>query len=291
MDFKSLNRRELQSLCKINKIPANITNVAMVDALKSLHIVVGIEEILNASHSEAAGSSIKSPENNEITSPRVPQTSIRTSNWKKVKNLETESVLATASRASHGVRKKLTGEGKAFMKTPLVSNARPKRPTTSIVKRESSVQKVYNTRRSSRLTEKKCAEACVTERDISRPVKIASFLEEVSVTSKISVESDSSSLEASNESNTLFGVTEYNVEEGSVENYDEGTSKAKVEDIRIEFEKLDVVIKDGSDHNSVIEEGDCCGENVDLEYKHKVEKRFILNELRHLSKKGNKYTI
>ncbi|XP_076948872.1 uncharacterized protein LOC143621281 [Bidens hawaiensis] len=187
MDFKSLNRRELQSLSKINMIPANITNVAMVDALKSLHTVVGIEDILNASHSKAAGSSIKSLEKNEITSPRVPRTSIRTSNWKKVKSLETEFVLATASRASRGVRRQMTGEGNAFMKTPSISNTRPKSPTTSTVKRESTVQRVYNTRRSARLTEKKCVDECVTERDISRLVKIASFLEEVSVTSKISV--------------------------------------------------------------------------------------------------------
>uniref|UniRef100_A0A251RRW4 Uncharacterized protein n=1 Tax=Helianthus annuus TaxID=4232 RepID=A0A251RRW4_HELAN len=39
MDFHSLNRRQLQSLCKLNQIPANITNVAMADALKSLQTV------------------------------------------------------------------------------------------------------------------------------------------------------------------------------------------------------------------------------------------------------------
>ncbi|KAG5403316.1 hypothetical protein IGI04_009435 [Brassica rapa subsp. trilocularis] len=36
MDFHSLLRRDLQFLCKINKIPANMTNLAMADALKSL---------------------------------------------------------------------------------------------------------------------------------------------------------------------------------------------------------------------------------------------------------------
>lgn len=39
MDFHSLARRELQALCKKNKIPANITNVAMADALQSLEFV------------------------------------------------------------------------------------------------------------------------------------------------------------------------------------------------------------------------------------------------------------
>uniref|UniRef100_A0A9I9E1D7 Uncharacterized protein n=1 Tax=Cucumis melo TaxID=3656 RepID=A0A9I9E1D7_CUCME len=33
MDFHSLSRRETQSFCKRNKIPANITNVAMADTL------------------------------------------------------------------------------------------------------------------------------------------------------------------------------------------------------------------------------------------------------------------
>jgi hypothetical protein len=36
MDFHTLSRRELQTLCKKNKIPANITNVAMADALSAL---------------------------------------------------------------------------------------------------------------------------------------------------------------------------------------------------------------------------------------------------------------
>ena len=40
MDFQSLTRRELQTLCKKNKIPANMTNVAMADALKALQNVI-----------------------------------------------------------------------------------------------------------------------------------------------------------------------------------------------------------------------------------------------------------
>ncbi|CAL9091306.1 unnamed protein product [Musa textilis] len=43
MDFHSLPRRELQALCKKNRIPANITNVAMADALQALHAGGGIE--------------------------------------------------------------------------------------------------------------------------------------------------------------------------------------------------------------------------------------------------------
>lgn len=39
MDFHSLARKELQALCKKNKIPANMTNVAMADALQALQQV------------------------------------------------------------------------------------------------------------------------------------------------------------------------------------------------------------------------------------------------------------
>ncbi|KAI3872922.1 hypothetical protein MKX03_029964 [Papaver bracteatum] len=45
MDFHSLARRELQALCKKNKIPANMTNVAMADALSALTMVDGVEDI------------------------------------------------------------------------------------------------------------------------------------------------------------------------------------------------------------------------------------------------------
>ncbi|KAL5724568.1 hypothetical protein ACHQM5_007809 [Ranunculus cassubicifolius] len=45
MDFHTLSRRELQALCKKNKIPANLTNVAMADSLSNLTKVEGIEEL------------------------------------------------------------------------------------------------------------------------------------------------------------------------------------------------------------------------------------------------------
>ncbi|XP_026397506.1 chromatin-remodeling ATPase INO80-like isoform X2 [Papaver somniferum] len=45
MDFHTLARRELQALCKKNKIPANMTNVTMADALSALTMVDGVEDI------------------------------------------------------------------------------------------------------------------------------------------------------------------------------------------------------------------------------------------------------
>ncbi|XP_078163757.1 uncharacterized protein LOC144558764 isoform X3 [Carex rostrata] len=45
MDFHSLARRDLQAMCKNNKIPANLTNAAMADALQSLKSIEWVEEI------------------------------------------------------------------------------------------------------------------------------------------------------------------------------------------------------------------------------------------------------
>ncbi|CAI9087074.1 OLC1v1021045C1 [Oldenlandia corymbosa var. corymbosa] len=54
MDFHSLTRRQLQTLCKRNRIPANLTNVAMADALSALPVVEGMDEISPAAKSVAA---------------------------------------------------------------------------------------------------------------------------------------------------------------------------------------------------------------------------------------------
>ncbi|KAL9998618.1 hypothetical protein Hdeb2414_s0534g00912741 [Helianthus debilis subsp. tardiflorus] len=267
MDFHSLNRRQLQSLCKLNQIPANITNLAMADALKSLQTVIGIEEIVNTSCSE-------------VLSPRAPCTSFRTTIRKKVKKPETESLLATASR---GVRRELTGEANEFLKTPAVSGVRKKGTTTLTTgKKDATVQRVYNTRRSARLTEKKCTESGVTERDISRPVKIASFSEEVSVASEKSAGSGSSSVETFLESYISSENTEDSDREGSGENCEEGISKAKVEDICIKFDKLDVVIEDGSDQSKVIEKV-----TLDVDEEQKVKEMVISNELQGSEEKSD----
>ncbi|GKA03029.1 hypothetical protein Tco_0675810 [Tanacetum coccineum] len=261
MDFHTLNRRQLQSLCKLNNIPANITNVAMAEALGSLKTVEGIEEILNSSRSETAGSSVESPEKIEVTSPRAPRTSYRTSTRQKAKKTDVDYLPVTVSRTtSRGVRRQLAGEANEFMKTPMVSCTRKKAPTT--VQKETTVQSVYNTRRSARLAEKKCAGAVVIGRETSQPVKIDSFLEEVDATldkglakfvSENSVESGSGSMEASHESTVSSENTEDKVAEESVESCDAGVSKEKVEDICNAFEKLDVVVVDGTDQNLMAE--------------------------------------
>ncbi|TKY67843.1 dentin sialophosphoprotein [Spatholobus suberectus] len=58
MDFYALSRKQLQTLCKKNKIPANITNVAMADALAALNQVEGLDEFLNPTDGDAGTPSV-----------------------------------------------------------------------------------------------------------------------------------------------------------------------------------------------------------------------------------------
>ncbi|TKY67839.1 dentin sialophosphoprotein [Spatholobus suberectus] len=58
MDFHALSRKQLQTLCKKNKIPANITNVAMADALAALNQVEGLDEFLNPTDGDAGTPSV-----------------------------------------------------------------------------------------------------------------------------------------------------------------------------------------------------------------------------------------
>ncbi|KAI0509958.1 hypothetical protein KFK09_010558 [Dendrobium nobile] len=69
MDFHSLARRDLQFLCKKNRVPANLTNVAMAKALEALETVEGIEEI-----QEALGF-----QSSKVNSPEFPHSCRRTS--------------------------------------------------------------------------------------------------------------------------------------------------------------------------------------------------------------------
>ncbi|KAI8565222.1 hypothetical protein RHMOL_Rhmol03G0243100 [Rhododendron molle] len=144
MDFHSLKRRDLQALCKKNKIPANITNVAMADALAALDIVQGIEEFLNPS-------SVESPEKTVKASPCVPRTGGRTTTSRKSIKEEAASV-QISTRARRGTRKATAEEG-----------------TPGTQKEEVSVQKMYS-RRSTRLLEKKMMELNLNDEERIEPI-------------------------------------------------------------------------------------------------------------------------
>ncbi|KAG5558999.1 hypothetical protein RHGRI_008813 [Rhododendron griersonianum] len=153
MDFHSLKRRDLQALCKKNKIPANITNVAMADALAALDIVQGIEEILNPS-------SVESPEKTVKASPCVPRTGSRTTTSRKSIKEEAASV-QISTRARRGTRKATAEEG-----------------TPGNQKEEVSVQKMYS-RRSTRLLEKQMMELNLNDEERIEPIDFGGSYKEM----------------------------------------------------------------------------------------------------------------
>ncbi|XP_019199769.1 PREDICTED: protein hook homolog isoform X2 [Ipomoea nil] len=189
MDFQTLTRRQLQALCKSNKIPANMTNVAMANALKALEFVEGIEEVMKPSESEIANSSVESPEKSDMMSsaprtsrraairPEISQTMTRTRRSTRrmpledqVKNDVIETPAAPTARrraATTSVSSKMESLLKECVETEQDGEQTlnekkdlPKTPGTRMttrrrqVKENTSVRPVYSTRRSSRLASK-----------------------------------------------------------------------------------------------------------------------------------------
>ncbi|OIT37583.1 PREDICTED: uncharacterized protein LOC109240575 isoform X2 [Nicotiana attenuata] len=133
MDFHSLTRRALQALCKKNKIPANLTNVAMADALQSLEFVDGIEEILSSCESETANSSMESPGKSEIVTS-VPRTCHRATQQKAIKHdLETLQTLTRSRCRTRGKVVRDVDEAKNDMhETPALPTTRRRAAATAV---------------------------------------------------------------------------------------------------------------------------------------------------------------
>ncbi|CAH8325544.1 unnamed protein product [Eruca vesicaria subsp. sativa] len=175
MDFDSLTRRDLQFFCKKNKIPANMTNIAMTDALKALEIVEGIEEFMNQSESTRD----LSPTSVAKNMPSAARTAARTTR-RKTKDETQPSELVT--RSCLVTSKSLAGEMEQEnrntnvdpslppsrrraavasvavnleeSKTPAVRSTRRAQPAAA----SESVQRVYSTRRSVKLLEESMAD-------------------------------------------------------------------------------------------------------------------------------------
>ncbi|KAL1567111.1 hypothetical protein AAHA92_02627 [Salvia divinorum] len=84
MDFHNLSMRELQTFCKRNKLPANVSNVDMADSLQALDIVEGVDVVLQDNKFEIFESSIEPRSRLEITSPYLPPTGGRSARQKDV---------------------------------------------------------------------------------------------------------------------------------------------------------------------------------------------------------------
>ncbi|KAG6426619.1 hypothetical protein SASPL_110845 [Salvia splendens] len=121
MDFDSLSRRELQAFCKRNKIPANMTNAAMANALKALDIVEGVEEFMQSSQSESAQSAVELLDSSEVTSPYVPPTAARSTRRRNALKDDAEdvtSIMTTTRRTTRRTAAKASNV--AAVETPVV---------------------------------------------------------------------------------------------------------------------------------------------------------------------------
>ncbi|GLT87555.1 hypothetical protein SLE2022_056340 [Rubroshorea leprosula] len=171
MDFHSLTRKELQTLCKKNKIPANITNVAMADALKALEIVDGLDEIINqlaeVPRTANRTSTRRRPTKSEAGSTQ-PTTRARCVSRRAIAGeLDQESLIETLAEPTSERRAPVVTdvveEEMDSLDTPAVQPSGRRRVPQDSTRRKAetqtkeSAQRVYGTRRSVRLLEKSLA--------------------------------------------------------------------------------------------------------------------------------------
>ncbi|CAH8381394.1 unnamed protein product [Eruca vesicaria subsp. sativa] len=176
MDFHSLLRRDLQFLCKINKIPANMTNLAMADALKSLETVEGLDEYMNQCNSNV----LQSPTS---VAKLPPSTATRTTRRKTaVKSLD-------GGLDQENMNKNVKFE---VAKTPAARSTRKKASAVDSCgskvqesKKGDLVQSGYSTRRSTRLLEKCMADLSLKSKEtLDKPEEIEETEQEVSAQEK-----------------------------------------------------------------------------------------------------------
>ncbi|KAM2031245.1 hypothetical protein FF2_041776 [Malus domestica] len=233
MDFSTLSRRELQTLCKRNKLPANLTNVAMADSLKNLKLVEGIEELLNQSPQKTMNGSLS-----------IPRTAARTSARRRPIAEEPESSQPLTRNHRGGTRRAVAEEvvdlemAEVVPKTPAAPSTRSRAPAasarqkTETQKETASVQKsMYNTRRSVRLLERTMANLSLGYEN-SMPLKMNELSSEINNDSEktdVSVDEGSNMQTVSEANSERVDVSEVPLEnEGQLNGDAEENSKADV---------------------------------------------------------------
>ncbi|KAG2333769.1 hypothetical protein Bca4012_016616 [Brassica carinata] len=192
MDFHSLLRRDLQFLCKINKIPANMTNIAMADALKSLETVEGLDEYMKQSDSNV----LQSPTS---VAKLPPSTATRTTRRKTAVKPEPQSSRLTSKSLDGELDQENMIKNVKFdvAKTPAARSTRKASATASCTskvqesKKGELVHSAYSTRRSTRLLEKCMADLSLkTKETLDKPERIEETEQEVSAQEKSSAGSE-----------------------------------------------------------------------------------------------------
>ncbi|XP_028805692.1 uncharacterized protein LOC114760601 isoform X2 [Neltuma alba] len=194
MDFHTLSRKQLQALCKKNKIPANMTNVAMANSLAALEQVEGIEEVMNPVDCDAQ----KFPDEKGVGTPAC-----RTATRRKPVTEEPEST-KISTRLRRGTRarndEEIDQENKDLnvpvtpavpttrRRAPAASNRRKKEdenPTDHVPKTPAAsssrvkATSAYNTRKSVRLLEKNLSKMKLEDKEETGSVNGAEISEEL----------------------------------------------------------------------------------------------------------------
>lgn len=293
MDFHTLSRKELQALCKKNKIPANITNLAMADALSSLPQVEGLDEILN-------------PSEGDFGTPAVqPRTASRTTTQRKTVNRGarvgvaagdveqenkdanvpvTPAVVPSSRRrvpvVSTHRKKEVTGlddnsdDGKSEVqgkpvdvaKTPAVApRSRARGAGRSVCNKNeipdgTSVQKAaYSTRRSVRLLGKTLSKMSLVETEDTGLTKNDDVSEEVSGVSEHiedSFDTDNGAI-SQTESNVVSQITD----EGEVSSLNKADCEIQSQDSDLEAKVVSETERDAEDM-LLVEPAEECSEKV-----------------------------
>ncbi|KAL4389717.1 hypothetical protein HN51_010651 [Arachis hypogaea] len=151
MDFHSLSRKELQALCKKNKIPANITNVAMANALSALPHVEGLDEFFNPIEAEKAA---------ETPVPHRGAASRTATRNKPVREEPQSSKVVSSQRPQRGTRRAGNGDGLIASEQEnkdanvLVTPAAKKRAPAVSLRRKKEVEAVEDDEEKNRGNEK-----------------------------------------------------------------------------------------------------------------------------------------
>ncbi|XP_054791632.1 LOW QUALITY PROTEIN: uncharacterized protein LOC129297304 [Prosopis cineraria] len=281
MDFHTLSRKQLQALCKKNKIPANMTNVAMANSLAALEQVEGIEEVLNPLDSDAQKISdekdtgtpacrtstrrkpvVEEPESSKISTRLRRGTRAKNDEETDQENKDlnvpvTPAVPTTRRRApAASTRRKKEDErpNDQVPKTPAASNSRVK--STS----------AYNTRKSVRLLEKNLSKMSLVEKEETGSVKVDDETsEELTSFSKqiedsVDSENGASSLEISTEvtektDESELTSSEKNLSKTSFMDADE-TESVKVDEISEEMTGRLQKIEESEDAKIIFMDGD-----------------------------------
>ncbi|KAK7307981.1 hypothetical protein VNO77_41516 [Canavalia gladiata] len=191
MDFHSLSRKELQSLCKKNNIPANVTNVAMAQALAALHQVKGLDELVNRPVEHDA----QGFQEDKVIA--TPDTHCRTSTRRKAARggegieQENKDMNMAATPAVPTSRRRATAISTRRKTKPQVpddeKNGGQGKPTEvpKTPAAVSTVTRAYNTRRSVRLLEKNLSKMSLMDaEDIGGLVKMDTMSEDMSYISQ-----------------------------------------------------------------------------------------------------------